>query len=40
MDIVYGIKVQGAGDRYISLVEEVISKANDAAVPAVSWHLS
>ena len=33
MDIVYGIKVQGPGDRYISLVEEVISKANDAAVP-------
>jgi hypothetical protein len=33
MDIVYGIKVQESGDRYISLVEEVITRASEVAVP-------
>ena len=33
MDIVYGIKVQESGDRYISLVEEVITRASEVAIP-------
>ena len=33
MDIVYGIKVQESGDRYISLAEEVIHAGNEAAIP-------
>jgi hypothetical protein len=33
MDIAYGIKIQESGDHYISLAEEVISRANEVAVP-------
>ena len=37
MDIAYGIKVQESGDRYISLIEEVVSAGNEVAVPGAFW---
>ena len=37
MDIAYGIKVQESGDRYISLVEDVINGGNEAAIPGAFW---
>jgi hypothetical protein len=33
LDIVYGIKIQDSGDPYISLAEEVVDWASEAAVP-------
>jgi hypothetical protein len=33
MDIAYGIKIRESDDHYISLAEEVISRANEVAVP-------
>ena len=37
MDIAYGIKVQESGDKYISLVEEVIRGGSEAAIPGAFW---
>ena len=37
MDIAYGIKVQESGDRYISIVEEIINGGNEAAIPGAFW---
>ena len=37
MDIAYGIKVQESGDRYISIVEDVINGSNEAGVPGAFW---
>ena len=33
MDIAYGIKVQGSGDHYISLAEEVLKGSQEATIP-------
>ena len=33
MDIAYGIKVQESGDRYISLVDEVVKAGIEIAIP-------
>ena len=37
MDIAYGIKIQGTGDRYISLVDEAIDGIEEASVPGAFW---
>ena len=37
MDIAYGIEVQESGDRYISLVEEIMEGANEVSTPGAFW---
>ena len=37
MDITYGIEIQGSGDRYISLAEEVMKRNEEASIPGTFW---
>ena len=37
MDVAYGIKVQESGDEFISLAEEVLSRAVEASIPGAFW---